>query len=456
MGLSAALKLALGKIDTVDLRRRRAVSILQGVVTGLANRLVGVVVSLLSVPLTIGYLGPEQFGVWVLLGSLLAWVRLADIGIGNGLTNTIAGALGSERPDLVRVHISTACAALSTIALTLGVIIFLVWPWVDWNELVGVRNGFARAEVRAAVAASIVIFLVGFPMSVIGPTYNAFQDGKLANYWSAAGSVASLLALVAVTQTHGGLLWLVIAVSGTGLATNAVSAFWLFTRHKPAVAPRFRSIRRDSVRGLLGVGIQFFLIQIMSLLVFETDNLVIAHWIGADHVPSYSLTYSLFNYTSLIQSILFRYVWVAYAEAIARRDIDWVWRTFTMNVTFSLGSTLAIVVPLIFIAQPFIRLWAGEAVIPPFDLVLWMAVWSMINALCSPIACLLAAASHMRAQVAYSALAATVNIALSVYLVQVWGVSGVIAGTVIAYAVFVCIPAPVDTLLLLRRLRHAV
>ena len=456
MDISTAFRFAFGRVDGADHRRRRLMTIVQGVVTGLANRVVGVAVSLLSVPLTIGYLGPERYGVWTLLGSLLAWARLADLGIGNGLINAIATALGAERPDLVRAEVSTACALFSAVALALGLGIAVAWPWIDWDAVFGVTGDVARAEIRPAVAVALLIFLLGFPLSVIGPVYNAAQDGKLANYWSAAGSVASLLALVLVTQTHGGLVWLVAAVSGTGLAMTAASGLWLFTHRRPAMGPRLRSISGKSVRGLFRIGGQFFLIQIMALVVFETDNLVIAHYLGADKIPAYSLTYSLFGFTSLIQTLLFRYVWVAYTDAIARRDIRWVRRTFTLNLAFSLGSTLAAVAPLILIARPFIKVWAGPAVVPPNELVLWMAAWSMINAFCSPIACLLAAASHMKAQVIYSAVSAVANIALSVYLIKVMGVTGVIAGTVLAYIACVCIPASIDTSILLRKLRNAV
>jgi O-antigen/teichoic acid export membrane protein len=411
---------------------------------------------LLSVPLTIGYLGQERYGVWVLVGSLLAWFRLADIGIGNGLTNSIANALGTERPDLVRIHISTAFALLSAIALVLGLPVAFAWPWIDWAGLFGVQSELARAQVGPAMAAAVTFFLLGFPLSVISRTYIASQQGKLANYWAAAGNIASFLALVGVAHTRGSLLWLVIAVSGTGLLVNAMSGIWLFVFHNPALAPSHRHIRKSSAKGMFGIGVQFFLIQIMALIVFETDNLIIAHYLGAAQVPSYSLTYSLFNYSSIVQVILFNYVWVAYTEAIARRDIDWVRRTFTLNVTFSLGFTSVAALVLIVIARPFIKLWAGENVVPPIELVYWMAAWSVIYAFCSPIACLLAAAAHLRAQTIYAFVATVINVPLSIFLVQRWGITGSIAATVIAYLVAICLPTSIDVALLLRKLRNAV
>jgi O-antigen/teichoic acid export membrane protein len=453
--ISSALKLAFDSAKGTDLHRKRLSSIVQGLVTGLASRVLGILVTLLSVPLTIGYLGPERYGIWVLLSSLLAWVRLADLGIGNGLTNAIANALASERPDLVRAHVSTAFALLSGIAVVLGIVAVLVWPWVDWSALFGINDHDARAEVGPAVAASVGIFLLAFPLSVIGTTYNAIQEGKLANYWSMAGNVASLLSIIVVTHTGGGLIWLVIAVSASSLLMNLASGVWLFAYRRPTIAPQLRSIQKASVRGLYQVGVPFFLIQIVALFVFQTDNFIVAHFLGAEDVPSYSLTYTLFGYTTIIQTILFSYVWVAYTDAIARRDFGWIRRTLMLNLAFSLASTLTTVVPMIFIARPFIELWTRGVVIPKLDLVLWMAAWSMINALCSPIACLLAAAAHMRAQIVYSAISAVINIVLSIYLVKIWGISGVIAGTVLSYMLFICIPASIDTLLLLRKLRNA-
>jgi len=456
LSIPASFAAAFGRFEVNDVRGRRVASIMQGLFTGVANRLVGVAVSFLSVPLTIGYLGSERYGVWTLISSLLAWLNLADLGIGNGLTNAIARALGSERPDLVRSHVSTAFAVLVATALTMGVLVAAFWTTIDWVHIFNVKTASAQSEIGPAMAAAIVIFLLSFPLSVISRTFNASQNGKVANYWAAAGNVLSLIALFIVTRTHGGLLLLVLAVSGTGLAVQFVSGFWLFTGFKPEFSPRLRSIKRASAREIMTVGVQFFFIQILGLSIFQTDGLMIAHFLGSAQVPAYSLTFKLFEFTSLLQTIMFGYLWVAYAEAISRGDIDWVRQTFRRTVAFSLGSTLAAVIPLVFIAQPFIRIWSREAIIPPFELVLWMAAWSMINALCSPIACLLAAASQMKTQLVYGTAVAITNLFLSIFLIQRWGISGAIAGTVLAYALFNCGPAILDVSLLLKRLTLAV
>jgi O-antigen/teichoic acid export membrane protein len=450
--ISRITALALGTLDKSDVRARRSASVIQGVLTGIANRVVGVAVGFLSVPLTIGYLGQERYAVWTLIGSVLTWMALADLGIGNGLANAVARALGQDKPDLVRAHVSTAIAVLAGSSIVLGLIVAMAWPFIDWAQVFNVSSATAQKEAGPAMATAIGIFLLQFPLSVIERTYNASQNGKLNNYWSAAGNVLSLAALFAVTKSQGGLVLLVLAVSGTSSALRIISGVWLFRSFRPEFAPSFRRIEKGSVKAITTVGVQFFLIQIIALSIFQTDNLMIAHFLGASATPTYSVTYRFFELTSLIQSLLFGYLWVAYTEAISRGDIAWVKRTFKRAMTFSLCSTSLMLIPLVFFAQPIIHLWTKGAILPPQDLVLWMAAWSLINALCSPIACLLAAASQMKTQLIYGSVLGVANFFASIYLIPRWGVKGAIAGTVISYLLFNCGPTILDVTLLIRRL----
>lgn len=455
MTLGKAFRLLFLRIEGGDHRHRRVLGILQGVVTGLGNKLLGMLISFLSVPLTIGYLGTERYGAWVTIGSLLAWMQLTDFGLGNGLGNAVTTAAGQDRPDLVRMHLSNGFVLQTGIAAGIGLLAALAWPFINWSAVFGVTNPDTLAELGPAMALALAFFLLGFPLACAGRLYMAYQEGRIGTYWGITGNLLSLAALITVTRTGGGLVWLVAAVSGTQIMVTAASNAWMFTRHRPVLLPGLRYVKFAEMAPLGAVGGKFFLIQIMALVTFQTDNLVISHYLGAASVPEYSLIYTLFSYTSLPQSLLFGYLWSAYTEAIARRDIAWVSRTFHLNLFASLGFTAVALSVLVFIAQPFIAWWAGPAVTPSYSLIAWMAAWSMINALTNPVACLLAAASSLRYQLIYSFFSTVSNLVLSLYLVGVWGVAGVIAATVLSYAAFVCIPTLFDVEFLLRRLRRA-
>src|SRR5437763_767538 len=93
-GLKHWRDLYLGRRHPVGEAQRRHVRLLQTLATGMAGRGVNVLVSFLSLPLTIGYLGKERYGLWVTITTMLAWLNIADLGLGNSLTNALAEADG--------------------------------------------------------------------------------------------------------------------------------------------------------------------------------------------------------------------------------------------------------------------------------------------------------------------------------------------------------------------------
>src|SRR5512133_170880 len=56
-------------------------------VASVASRGIGLVTLLVSVPLTLTYLGAERYGMWMTISSLVAVLNFADLGMGNGLMN---------------------------------------------------------------------------------------------------------------------------------------------------------------------------------------------------------------------------------------------------------------------------------------------------------------------------------------------------------------------------------
>ena len=56
---------------------------------------IGIVTVLISVPLTVEYLGAERFGLWMTISSISALLSFSDFGMGGGLLNAIAQADGA-------------------------------------------------------------------------------------------------------------------------------------------------------------------------------------------------------------------------------------------------------------------------------------------------------------------------------------------------------------------------
>jgi O-antigen/teichoic acid export membrane protein len=434
------VRLALGRGQIANDHQRRYVRILQGMVSGLAGKGVAIIVSFISVPLTVKYLGGERYGVWVTISTAMAWITLADFGMSNSLTTAISETYAKDRRDLAQSYVASAFWFMAAVAALLGGIFFALWHRVPWNWVFNVQTVQARAEVAPAVAVAFVIFALNLPFSSIGRIYSAYQQVTVANAWTTAGSLLGLAALVSVTYMKSGLVSLVIAVSGSALFVCVISAAWVFGWSKSWLLPRLTAITRESTRKLGGLGGMFFVIQLAALALFQTDNLIIAHFLGAKAVTPYSVTWRLFSYATIFQMLAGPSFWPAYAEAFAHGDKAWVRRSFRLNFAFSFATTLVLALPLVLFGKWFILKWAGSEAVPTLGLLLWMGVWSVISAAMSSQAIVLASCGRLKGQMLYSIAAAGLNLTLSIVLVRRIGMIGVILGTIVSY--LVCIIGP--------------
>jgi len=422
----------------------RDVRIVHGIFSALASKGVAVLVSFISVPLTVRYLGAERYGAWVTISTAMAWVVLADFGVSNSLTNAVSEGYATGSKERAQASVAAAFWTLTGIALILGMIFFAISPHVPWDRVFNVQSAQAKAEVGPAVAVAFTIFILNFPFSIVSKVYGAYQEVAKGNAWAAGGNLLGLTALLAVIHYKRGLVSLVVAVSGSVLLVNMVTAVWLFGWSKPWLRPRPDRVTWSATRKLTSLGSMFFVIQIAALLLFQTDNLIIAHYLGAAAVTPYSVTWRLFTYTALFQILAGPSYWPAYAEAFSKRDLAWVRSRYQANFRITIGSTLMLALPLVLIGRWIIEKWAGSAAVPPSSLLVWMGVWSVIHSAMNSQSCLLASSGRVRVQMIYSALASGVNLILSIVLVQRLGLVGVIMGTLGAFLTCVVVPQSIE------------
>jgi O-antigen/teichoic acid export membrane protein len=203
---------------------------------------------------------------------------------------------------------------------------------------------------------------------------------------------------------------------------------------------------------LLSTGWSFLLIQAASIVVFSTDNIIVSHYLGAAEVTPYSVTWRVVGLGAVLQTLVFPALWPAYAEAQVRGDIEWIRRTFTVVIRTTVALNIAWALFLITFGRIGIRLWAGPAAVPPRSLLVAMAAWSVIAGFTTAQSCLLGALNRTRVQAIASVLAAIVNVALSILLVERIGSLGVILGTILSYIVVLVVPQTIAVLSVVRNL----
>jgi len=429
----------------------RSRAVVHGAATAIAGRAIGIVAGIVAVPLTIGYLGSERYGIWVTISTLLAFLSFTDFGLANSLSNALGKAYGEGDRQVARRYVSSAFCVLSLLALFLLVLGTFAAPRLAGLIFPNADAGLARREISPALLIAFVIFALNFPLLVTHKVLSTHRESALANIWSIAGNVANFAAILAVVWFRGNLPWLVLGCAGLGFLINVACAIWVFGFRTPWLRPHHAALDRDIIRDLFSVGWRFLVIGGAWMVNSETDNLVIAHYLGAAQVTPYSITFGVFSNATLLQTLAYPSLWPAYTEAFARKDYTWIRRTFRTTFTVSFVVAIIVVTFLVIFGRPIIRFWAGASAVPTFSVLLWMGAWNLMLSHLYAGSCFLNATGHLRGMTIYGTITAVVNLGLSIVLVKPYGIAGVIAGTVIAFAVANYVPTFVEVRGIFRR-----
>ena len=444
-------QVALGGVAAGGSHAQRSQTVVRGTVTAIIGRVIGVIAGLVSVPLTIGYLGGERYGVWVTIGTFLSFLSFTDFGVANSLTNALGKAYGEERRDVAARYVSSAFAVFCVIAIGILAVSAIIVPRLPAVLFPLVESPVTRSEITPALAIAFIIFALNFPLLITNKVLSTHGENATSNLWSIGGSLANLGAILIVIGCRGGLPWLVLGSSGLGLLTNMACAIWLFGFQKPWLRPALSGFDREVTRDLFSSGWKFLVIGAAWMVNSETDNLVIAHYLGAAQVTPYSITFHMFAIATLLQTLAYPSLWPAYTHAYAQKDYAWIRRTFRTNFRISFVAAIVIVGFLIAFGIPIIRFWAGEAAVPPFSVLIWMGVWNLMLSHLYTASCFLNATGHLNGMTVYGTVTAVLNLILSIIFVKIYGIAGVIAGTVIAFAVANYLPTFIEVRRIMRR-----
>jgi O-antigen/teichoic acid export membrane protein len=408
-------------------RYRRAA--MTTVSSGLARAIV-LVASLISVPLTFRYLGPERYGIWMILISIISAMSFADLGIGNGLINVVSQAYGKDNRQLAREYVTSAFVMMLCIAMIFAMAGAVSYPFIPWIRVFNVKSVKAAAEGARAFVVLFSWFVLSIPLGVVARTQTGLQQGYLSQIVGALGSILTLLALLVVIALHIGLPWLVFASTFGAIVATLVNGWLLFRQH-PWLIPTWNAYSASSAKIILKLGLMFFVLQCAFAIAYTSDNIVIAQVLGAAAVAAYAVPQKLFGFVTSVVGLALGTLWPAYGEAIARGDVAWVRRTFLG----SLWLTLIITVPLsslLVLAGPWIlRIFFGKELHASFSLLLVLALWLVVNAISGVIAVLLNGAGVLKVQCIVAVIASISNLAISILLTRRYGVIGVCSGSII-------------------------
>lgn len=329
-------------------------------------KIVGLLTSLVIVPITINYLNNEIYGIWMTITSILYWITTFDIGLGNGMRNYLAEALATNDTKLGKKYISTTMLLLSLIALSMAIVLLYPLITINFNSFFN-TNAIAGNELRMAVVIAVGFTLMNFVLKNIGMIFVAMQKYAINDLLSISGNVIALILIYILTKvTTGNLVLVVLAYTMTSCVAFLLAAIPLFWKH-PELKPSLRFFDKSLGKKIVGKGFGFFVIQISScLVIFGAANFFITQSCGPAAVTTYNIAYKFFNLLVIAYTIILAPMWNAYTDAYVKGDMQWIKTTFNKALKFWVLSICG-GLGMLLICNLFYKLWIGNMVNVPLS-----------------------------------------------------------------------------------------
>ncbi|HTP13774.1 MAG TPA: polysaccharide biosynthesis protein, partial [Bacteroidota bacterium] len=217
---------------------------------------VSILVGFLLVPMTLHYLNPTNYGIWLTLSSVFGWLLFFDVGLGNGMRNKFAEAMAQNDVELARAYVSTTYVFLGTIILFIFIVFMAVNPFLSWPKILNVESD-VPGDLTALVLVTFGFFCLRFVFGLINSLLIADQKPALNSLLDVLSSLISLaLVGILLVTTNGSLLLLGTAIGFSTAIVPIVASVWLYNGKYRNVRPSFSYVKTSYASDLIRLGVK--------------------------------------------------------------------------------------------------------------------------------------------------------------------------------------------------------
>lgn len=392
--------------------------------------------NLLLVRFSFNYLGDYEYGVWITISSVIVWMNLADFGLGNGLKNKLTEALAEEDFILAKKYISTTYALLFCISLFLLVVFVVLQFFLDWNFLFNIKKELS-SPIDLVVATIFFGVLLKFFFGIISTILLATQNTALSDFlYFLILLLTTVMFFVHIKEQEASILNLSFVFVFTPIFIF-ILASWIFYNFKfKSIRPTFNDIDFSLSSNILTLGYKFFFIQIAVIILFSTDNFILAHLFSPKEVSSYNIAFRYYNLVTIGFSVITTPFWTGITDAFKLGDSKWI-RISVLKLIKLWFLLIPLIICMILLSEKIYPIWIGKDIYISSLLNITFGLYVLIVSWNSILAVIVNGMGKVKIQYMLAVFSAIVNIPLSIILVKYtsYGVVGIAWATILCLLV---------------------
>lgn len=386
-------------------------------------------ISLAYTSLILNYLGNDLYGLWSIVLNVISMIHYFDVGIGNGIRNKVAESETRGDHNESSKYVATGYVATAVISVIFCSLLILIWnvtPVAAFFNL-----DVEGVNTNLVVTISLIFLLFNFVISISKTITYAVQKAGLVSIAGVICQIAQLVAVLVLWLAADADIVLVSIIYGSvSLVESIVLAIYIRVKY-PYLTFKPKNVNKNYLRPLMTLGILFFTMQISSLILNTTDNLLISRLFSVSDVTPYNVSYKVFFLFVQVHAIAMSPMWSAFTEAKERKDFTWIRKALRKTNLLSLVLALGAFV-LIFVFKPLAHIWLHKD-LDYSHLIVLMAIYVIFSMFANNYVSLLCGVGEIKFASIFALVQAGLNIPFSILLAKYTslGVNGIIMGSII-------------------------
>lgn len=392
-----------------------------------------IVVGFLTAPISLGYWKSEKYAILSIIISVMAYLAVSSLGLNSAAANLMAK--NKSFKDKMLIFKRSFLFLLVAVLLFSSLFVSMDYLSPGWAVIFGKVKISIKAEVGTAAFIFGVFFFINLPFSLFTSAFIGFQRVYIDKAITSLNTLFNFFMLLLVIYLKGTLVDFALLTGISNLLISIIRAlfFYFFVYRK--ANRNFKKYDNKQVNEettynkIFTTGIKVFFINLAAMVIWNTDNLVISHFINVKSVTPYTITYKLYHLLYSVLIIVNSSIMPLIGKEVAEGNWQWLNKTynnFLVLVAFLGGLTW---LGGVLFARDFVYLWVGPQGYAGLTASFFLGGYSYLMIVINLNSLMLSSLNYLKKLPAASWLESILNIGLSIWLLKYFGLGGVAMGT---------------------------
>jgi O-antigen/teichoic acid export membrane protein len=339
--------------------QRRGKALKLAAVTAIAAKLGSVVLQLVAVPVAIGVLGKEQYGVYATVLIFYALLQLAECGLLGSLSRRLTIAAAANDRDGEHSILYTSVTLIAILG-TLGIaVLYGVLSQVSILTIVGQNFAGYESDIYHSIGFAAVISLLYLITYNFAAARFAYQEAHIYNMWGALGNISGGVLLISGIHLFPSVPFVIISVLGAPVISQTFNAIHLLIQ-RPYLRFSMQRMQIGYFKMLWKEGLSLQIAQNLSVIGHqEGGKIILGHVFGPASVALFAALMQIRIFLTNLVLVVTMPLWPSITDAKVKGDVAWIRlsrkRASLAVIGFALCSAVGLTVAGPFAADLWLR-----------------------------------------------------------------------------------------------------